>query len=481
MAKQPKGLSQNADLSTQEAAEHLLLAKNSRLHWHRADVGPRGYDPWDEDRPHHKQQAFHDAEARFKAFVGSVASGKSVAGAAESVKHLIEDDGATWIIAAPTYRMLTSSTMPAFFAVLQDEVVARSNKTEMIWELTNGSTVYFRSTDRPDTIRGIDAAGFWLDEGAYSSRKAWKVLIGRLRQVGYTHRGLVTTTPQGKNWVHEVFVDAESRHDDATWVRATIYDNPWLSEDYIASLEGDYSGRFAKQELEGAFVGLEGLVYPEFSFDTHVRDLSWDGEMVVVEDGDHRFEPTRWLVWCDWGYTNPMALAILAVDGDGRMWVLDEFYASRRNVRDVGRDLLLEDWFREYGKGEVVADPSEPEHIDEWNRMGITTHAAVNDLMPGINEMAGRLEVQGDGWPRVIVDEDCENIVKEFGLYRYPESDDDKPVKEKPVDKDNHHMDGARYVAMELKGGTTFHSIESKELDMVMGNHRRQNRHRTRV
>ncbi len=64
----------------------------------------------------------------------------------------------------------------------------------------------------------------------------------------------------------------------------------YLSEDYFRSLEEQYKGQFAAQELHGEFVRFEGLVYPGFTPDRIVREvpahfdkvfLAWIGDLCI--------------------------------------------------------------------------------------------------------------------------------------------------------------------------------------------------------
>jgi phage terminase large subunit len=46
-----------------------------------------------------------------------------------------------------------------------------------------------------------------------------------------------------------------------------------------------------------------------------------------------------------------------------------------------------------------------------------------------------------DGTRRIHVDKKCKDVIQDFEEYRYPETEDGKPIKEEPI-KDGHHDHG---------------------------------------
>lgn len=459
-----------------------LCARSWKWHWSRFEEG-KGYDPWHDIKPHEKQQEFHNLcgrirdsgnDVRFAGFIGGIGSGKSVTGCAEAVKWLMAHPGITGIIAANSYKQLTQSTIPAFFDVLQEGAIHSHNKGRQEVKLTNGSTVFFRTTTNPDSIRGIDAAFFMLDEGAYAPSKAWDILVGRLRQVGYPQGGWVTTTPNGHNWVFQMFASGDSP-DGYDWVRVSAEDNPWLEADYIESLKRTYGdSQFAAQEIHGEFVLLEGLVYPDFSFDKHIVDLEFVTDTPKGKDPywvdhtyDRRFRPSQVMYLVDWGYSNPLVCLLCLVDSDERLIVAGEYYKSQALAKEMGTT-VWNDWVHKHGKGIMICDPSEPDEIDKLARIGFNSKGGNNAVMTGIQEVTKRLQVKEDGLPRLMVSGDCENILREFRQYVYPEKKEGKAASEKPVEEKDHALDALRYGAMELHRGPTVKPLHASDLDLVL-------------
>jgi hypothetical protein len=220
-----------------------------------------------------EQLAFWNSTARFRAFVGGVGSGKSRAGAVEVLRQPANSIG---MVVAPTYKMLRQATLEALLDVGRPLIqsvpsmpgwsepasaIESWNKTEHVMTLVNGTTIFVRSAEIPDNLRGPSIGWFWLDEGAMVDAQVWAILIARLRR--QPERGWITTTPKGFNWLYHEFV--ERQDPDYVVIRSHTRDNPFTSESYKRSLESSYDASLAKQELAGEFVEWVATPCYEFS------------------------------------------------------------------------------------------------------------------------------------------------------------------------------------------------------------------------
>lgn len=389
-------------------------------------------------KPHPAQYDFITSPAKFRAFVGGIGSGKTYIGCSEMVAFATANPGNLHAIVAQTYPMLRDATQRTFFQVCPEELIERFNKTRNEVKLIDGSEIIFRSADEPENLRGPTLASFFLDEAARSSKKTWHIMMGRLRAPGVDCKAWATTTPKGFNWVYEEFV--KKKRDNYEIFYCKTSENPYLSPDYISALNEAYSGAFAKQELEGQFIGFEGVVYPGFS-----RSLHEISELPVFK---------KVLVGLDWGWTNEMAAAVCGIDGDDRLYVIEEFYKKQTLIEDFVK--VCKGYKEKYDVTAFLCDPSEPEHITQLRREGLNAQEANNEVMPGINKVAARLDKKGDGKARFYVHEDCINTLMEFENYRYPEVKEGKAVQEKPVKLFDHLMDCVRYVCSDLDSGDRF-------------------------
>lgn len=193
------------------------------------------------------QAKFWRSLAKAKAFVAGIGAGKTWAGAIEVFRQPEETVG---MVLAPTYPMLRDATLRTFLDLANRlDLLAEFRRGEMRAELTNGTTVLFRTASDPDRLRGPNLGWFWIDEAPLVARDVWLVMIGRLRE--WPGRCWLTMTPRGKDWVYREFTSGIAGRE---LIRAPSRSNPYLPPDYVTGLEATYRGTFAAQELEGEFI-----------------------------------------------------------------------------------------------------------------------------------------------------------------------------------------------------------------------------------
>lgn len=160
--------------------------------------------------------------------------------------------------------MLRDATLRTFLELArQASILERFNKAEMTAELHGGRTVFFRSADNPDRLRGPNLGWFWMDEAAMCGLEAWNIMLGRLR-LG-PGRAWCTTTPRGKNWLYKTFIEGGG---DYGYTRASSRTNRFLPRHFIQSLVDAYDPTFAAQEIEGEFLDeIFGQLLPDFWVD----------------------------------------------------------------------------------------------------------------------------------------------------------------------------------------------------------------------
>jgi phage terminase large subunit len=385
-------------------------------------------------------------------------SGKSHAGCLKDILFLLEYPGAEMMIAAPNHPWLRDTTRKTFFEILAtfpggaSAYIKAYNKTENVVWFQNGSIGYFRSMDNPDTIRGLNLAAGHIDEAGYVSHRAWEVFKACLRQGGgYPLQGWITTTPTGYNWIWEEWDQKPTS--EHRLIKAPTRTNRFLPdpEKFIADL--GYEGTFRAQEVEGEFVSFEGLVYP--TFDPSQRG----GHVRRVELGGPK--PKRVLAGVDWGFKDPAVILVVADMGDGVYWILEEWYETKKTADEIAAAAF--DLYLRYGIEGFYCDPSRPDSLLTLsNRLALPiVHEANNDILTGIQAVTALLKKRGDGLYGLYVDPSCTRIIAEFSKYQYPDEKSPeqtsgrrtKNAGEKPLDKDNHVLDCARYIAMAVDPG----------------------------
>lgn len=194
------------------------------------------------------------------------------------------------------------------------------------------------------------------------------------------------------------------------------------------------------REWECDFDSAEGLVFPMFSEDVHVR-IPPEGAVwrEVIVGADH-------------GHNDPGVFLLIGLMGSGRdtiAWVLDEYYES-------GRD---EDWWCErariwtgwYPRAPWYPDPSMPSRNAALAKKGGARVREVdNSIDDGISTVANLMAIReredGVKLTKLFVSPKCLNLIRELGLYRHKRDPGqfDK-FTDTIVDKDNHTIDALRY------------------------------------
>jgi phage terminase large subunit len=149
----------------------------------------------------------------------------------------------------------------------------------------------------------------------------------------------------------------------------------------------------------------------------------------------------------DFGFTNPFVCLFGAVDYDGRLYVYDEHYQAGMLIKDHASAIK-----RRGDASWTVADHDAQERA-ELQDNGIGTRAANKDVSLGIQRVAERLIVRGDGYPRLFITANCVNMIRELGQYVWEDRKDGRAIKEEPKKVNDHCNDSLRYAIMALDGG----------------------------
>jgi predicted phage terminase large subunit-like protein len=243
-----------------------------------------------------KQDLFCRSDSLVTGFCAGRGAGKSQVGALRVIERA--RDGQRWMAAAPTYTMIEDATYAAFEEVAKKLRVwitgTRGTKPKVLFRTQDRgqAQLSFRSADNPERLRGPSLPGLWLDEASLMHKNAFLIGLATLRHQGQMGELVLTFTPRGRrHWTFETFYE-ELKSDDpireliesgkaeygdyqikeiggryyrpksgTQLVRAHTLENPFLPQEYYASIKSHYSSTLAAQELAGEFVDLEGLIF----------------------------------------------------------------------------------------------------------------------------------------------------------------------------------------------------------------------------
>lgn len=396
-------------------------------------------DAHNEIAPHSdKQEDLIFSESQETVAVTGTQWGKSLAGAAwfKIQAHTFTDEKDNFLLTAPSYKIMQQSMLPYFLESMRG--YGEYVKSEALFKIYGGGTVYMRTNTDPDSIVGIpNIRAMWGDEAGKYTLYFWENIRARVAAKGA--KILLTTSPYTLNWLWRDVVKPklEGKREDVALIRAASWDNPHhtLHDPIVRAREqAKMDPRRFAMIYGGEFGKMQGLVY----------DCWEDDENLVAP-----FElplGTRYFAGIDWGFTDPFVLKIRAVTPDGMQYGISEFYKTGQTLADMIK--IARQKKNIWPIERFVCDPSQPGAIEEFNRNGLTAVPAENDIRVGIdvhyNLIKSRRYKEFIG--------SCPHSCDERESYHYPEpkdlGPDDKSKELLPVGANDHTQDVDRYLSM---------------------------------
>ena len=253
------------------------------------------------------QADFLSARKKFNAFVGGYRSGKTFVGCVRQWMLALNYPGIKLGYFAPTYPMIQDifyTTIAEVGEALSDEVGAdltvdiNVSRKEVLL-LVDGveyAMVKCRAMEHAHRIVGFDINHAQIDEidtmKMDKADAAWKKIIARMSSVRTDYPVNTvdfTTTPEGFNFVHRLFVvDLQEKPEIAEFyslTKASTRQNAKnLPPDYIPSLYNTYPSQLVDAYVDGEFVNLtSGTVYHAYNRERcRSRETIKDGEPLFI-------------------------------------------------------------------------------------------------------------------------------------------------------------------------------------------------------
>jgi len=302
-------------------------------------------------------------------------------------------------------------------------IVAGYNQNERRVTYITGHKVRLGGADKWNRFAGGEFNRIWCDEvGHYETTDLYKLhemLVTRQRTEVGPNTTLWTSTGNGFNQFYDITERQVDRDDEPLpWsdrlhvVQASTEQNPFLPDEGLEKIRQQFAGTEREEQgLHGGFAAAEGLVYNQFSRQTHVKSQTWidahvDTEAMPTYGYDAgwghprvlvQFRPTHHDQWAATRlyYETETAFEDLCDPSDGSGWVYD---------RDLDR-------------GHLYAE-HEPEHIQKFRRAGFDAVKAEKSLDEGIPHVRGRLDTDDAGRPGLVVSDDLTELIQEFQSYK---------------------------------------------------------------
>lgn len=220
----------------------------------------------------HNQRTIFLDDSRFKVAACGRRYGKSYLSTYIILTKALQKKG-NYFFVSPTFQQSRQIIWDILKNKTRDKLSAKVNESRLEIELINGSKIFLKGADRPDTMRGVSLSGVVLDEfGTMRNPEVvWsEVLRPALSdQLGWA---IFISSPKGRNYFYNLYNEAKSNEDWNSWQFTTL-EGGYVSEKEITTAKNEMDERTFRQEYEASFESYDGLVCPNYD-----RDLNNSNE-----------------------------------------------------------------------------------------------------------------------------------------------------------------------------------------------------------
>lgn len=411
---------------------------------------------------HLKQIAFHKCQKKNRWVFGGNRSGKTECGAVECVYmargiHPYRENRKNvfgWVVSLSqqVQRDVAQAKILSYLnpAWIEDVTMLAGKKDSLKYGVIDQiriknvfggiSVIGFKSCDQGrEKFQGSSLDFVWFDE------EPPKDVYDECRMRVLDKRGDIfgTMTPlKGLTFIHdEIYLNVNKS--EQVWYEFMEWgDNPYLNAEEVNALTQSLSQDQLESRRYGRFKASAGMVYPEFDENVH-----------VIQPFDIPFE---WqdTISIDPGLNNPLSAHWYAVDYDGNIYVVAEWFMAGQGVdyhaQNIERISCALGWKRDsLGRLNALIDSAANQKTlasmksvtELFYDCNILVNPRVNkDMFSGIQRVKQYLKIN-NGKPKLFIFSNCVNLIKELKSYRW--GDDEMPKK-----VDDHCLDELRYYVM---------------------------------
>lgn len=295
-------------------------------------------------------------------------------------------------------------------------------------ELENGSTLTVASNDNVQAKLGTSISLLIIDEAKLFPRSLFEqVLLPMTFDLSPYSRSVLISSPQ-TGWLEKYYEYGQAKDKPYHWsISLPTSTNPTIPRRELEAMKRDMPKDLYDQEVLGLFTSAEGLVFREFKRDTHVFKKE---DYPYFEDWLH---DQLILNGIDSGYSHYFSsLHVLYYEDLDTFFVFNE-YMQNKTVTSVHADNIIK--FEEDNGLEVAiryADPAASQQLADLAEYGLCYNKAqkqlkdtiqtVNSLLFQISEVTGK--------PKLLISEDCPELIRELSTMQWKVSQDDQQTKE---------------------------------------------------
>lgn len=227
--------------------------------------------------PHEKQRRVLESDTRFRVLNWGRRTGKNEVAIVDTIRYALENpDSIVWWV-SPTYEQSNDYGFDRMLEMLPNALVQGEptySKPRSI-ELITGTTISFKSADKPKSLKGGGVDRMVVDEAASIAGDIWYEYL-RPTLTDTLGGGCIISTPKGKDWFHTMFYRGQEDEDDTVWSsHATSFDNPHVPDSEIEQQRENMPDRIYEQEYLAEFTEDAGEVF----IDMNIEDYDYESKV----------------------------------------------------------------------------------------------------------------------------------------------------------------------------------------------------------
>lgn len=277
-------------------------------------------------------------------------------------------------------------------------------------------------------VQGITLAGVLFDEVALMPRSFVEQALARCSVTG--SKFWFNCNPESPaHWFYLEWIKKAAAR-NVLYLHFTMDDNPGLDPDIKQRYQNMYVGVFYRRYILGLWVKAEGLVYPMFDREAHVKDK------LPAPNPRHRY-----YVSVDYGTVNPFAAGLWDYSpGERAATMIKELYytgGADNRVDNEAYYKMLTELIGDYPIEYIIIDPSASSMIETIQKYSVhTVIGADNDVINGIQDVTKFLNAGA-----LFFHKGCKHTFDEFESYSW----DEDSLEDQVIKTNDHSMDQLRY------------------------------------
>lgn len=325
------------------------------------------------------------------------------------------------------------------------QVVWSKNESELYIALKNGSTIWFKGADKPDSLYGEDVYAAVIDEATRCKEDAWHAVRSTMTATKGECR-IIGNVKGKRNWVHQLAERALRDNDrDIGVFKLTAYDA--VAGGIFDEAEIQAARRQLPEEVFRQLYLAEpaeggGGIFYAFDYQYNVRPCAYDAGRALVIGSDFNVSPMAWVIGHRW---------------HDRMEIIDELFIRDTNTPRTldalwGRYSHHRAGFEFYGDASARARRSSATLTDyqlihndaRFRQAGRTIHyLAANPARKDRFASCNAMFCAADGTRRLFVDPRCENLIRDLEYRQYKKDKNQQSTNEPDDQGDSGHASDA--------------------------------------